>query len=206
MVDKDGRYCGIVDDVELSGGAGQGDAAQGAAGRARRLRGAAAALGLLAGRARSPATASTRVPIDRGRSTSTARCSSNAAAEERRPAPESRTRCARMDPAAGGAVMRLTDLRDKKVRTLDGETLGRVHEVHCDGGRIVALMCGPGSLIERLTARKQGRRIPWECVVAGRAGAGRRRARSAAARIAEASSASRSRQGTRRPSAPRSKR
>ena len=28
--------------------------------------------------------------------------------------------------------MRLSELRDKKVRTLDGETLGRVHEVHCD--------------------------------------------------------------------------
>ena len=60
--------------------------------------------------------------------------------------------------------MRLTDLRDKKVRTLDGETLGRVHEVHCDKGVITALTCGPGSFLERLTARKHGRRIPWECV------------------------------------------
>lgn len=60
--------------------------------------------------------------------------------------------------------MLLTDLRGKKIRTLDGETFGRVHEVHCDKGRVVALMCGPGSLIERLTARKKGRRIPWECV------------------------------------------
>ena len=40
-----------------------------------------------------------------------------------------------LDPAQGSHVMRLTDLRDKKVVTLDGETLGRVHEVHCDGGR-----------------------------------------------------------------------
>lgn len=61
--------------------------------------------------------------------------------------------------------MRLTDLRDKKVRTLDGETLGRVHEVHCDGGRVVALMTGPRSFIERLTAKKKGRRIPWDCVL-----------------------------------------
>jgi len=60
--------------------------------------------------------------------------------------------------------MRLSDLRNKRIRTTDGERLGRVHEVHCDGGRIVALMCGPGSLIERLTARKKGRRIPWDCV------------------------------------------
>jgi sporulation protein YlmC with PRC-barrel domain len=44
-------------------------------------------------------------------------------------------------------LIRLSDLRDAKVRTLDGETLGRVHEVHCDNGRVIALMCGPGSFI-----------------------------------------------------------
>lgn len=60
--------------------------------------------------------------------------------------------------------MRLSDLRDAKVTTLDGETLGRVHEVHCDGGRVTALTCGAGSFIERLTARTHGRRIPWEYV------------------------------------------
>jgi sporulation protein YlmC with PRC-barrel domain len=60
--------------------------------------------------------------------------------------------------------MRLSDLRDAKVRSLDGEKLGRVHEVHCDGGRITALTCGPGSFIERLTAKDHGRRIPWEFV------------------------------------------
>jgi sporulation protein YlmC with PRC-barrel domain len=61
--------------------------------------------------------------------------------------------------------MRLTDLRNKKVVTLDGEKLGRIHEVHCENVRITALMSGPGSFIERLTAKKKGRRIPWECVV-----------------------------------------
>jgi len=60
--------------------------------------------------------------------------------------------------------MRLSDLRDKKIKTLDGETLGRVHDVHCEKGVIVALMCGVASLIERLTAKDHGRRIPWECV------------------------------------------
>jgi sporulation protein YlmC with PRC-barrel domain len=60
--------------------------------------------------------------------------------------------------------MRLSDLRDKRIRSLDGETLGRVHEVHCEGLKITALMCGPGSFIERLTARTRGRRIPWEAV------------------------------------------
>src|SRR4051794_21033128 len=60
--------------------------------------------------------------------------------------------------------MLLTDLNRAKVRTLDGKFLGRVHEVHCDGGEIVALMCGRGSFIERLTAKRRGRRIPWEYV------------------------------------------
>jgi sporulation protein YlmC with PRC-barrel domain len=60
--------------------------------------------------------------------------------------------------------MRLSDLRDKRIRTLDGESLGRVHEVHCEDGRVSALTAGPGSFIERLTARNHGRRIPWDCV------------------------------------------
>jgi sporulation protein YlmC with PRC-barrel domain len=60
--------------------------------------------------------------------------------------------------------MRLSDLRDKRIRSLDGETLGRVHEVHCEGLKVTALMCGPGSFIERLTARRAGRRIPWDKV------------------------------------------
>jgi sporulation protein YlmC with PRC-barrel domain len=100
--------------------------------------------------------------------------------------------------------MRLSELRDAKIKTLDGETLGRLHEVHCDDGRIVAIMCGPGSFIERLTARKQGRRIPWEYV---------KRIEHKQVIVAPdpphrstKPSASRSRQGTRRPSAQRSKR
>ena len=100
--------------------------------------------------------------------------------------------------------MRLSDLRNAKVRTLDGQTLGRVHEVHCEHGRIVALTCGPGSFIESLTARKKGRRIPWECV---------RRVESKEIvvtpdpphRIVKPGAA-RSRQGTRRPKGQRPKR
>ena len=61
--------------------------------------------------------------------------------------------------------MRLSALRDKKVKTLDGEMLGRIHEVHCDKGKIVALTCGPGSFIERWTARNAGRSIPWKSVL-----------------------------------------
>lgn len=60
--------------------------------------------------------------------------------------------------------MRLSDLRGKIVRSVDGKKLGRVHDIHCDGGRVTALMCGPGSLIERWTAQTKGHRIPWETV------------------------------------------
>lgn len=60
--------------------------------------------------------------------------------------------------------MRLSELLRATARTLDGKTLGKIHEVHCDNGRIVALKCGPASLIERLSAKSHGRRIPWERV------------------------------------------
>jgi sporulation protein YlmC with PRC-barrel domain len=93
--------------------------------------------------------------------------------------------------------MRLSDLRDKKVRTDDGKTLGRVHEVHADKGRIVALMCGGGSFIERWTGKTDGRRIPWEDVV---------RVEKKQVVVKSSASASRSRKGTPRPSAPPSKR
>jgi sporulation protein YlmC with PRC-barrel domain len=101
--------------------------------------------------------------------------------------------------------MRLSELRDAKVRTLDGETLGRVHEVHVENGRIAALTCGPGSFIERWTAQKHGRRIPWECV--------RRLSPGEVVvvpdppqRIVKKTGGSRNRQGTRRATAPRPKR
>ncbi|MFL6829604.1 MAG: PRC-barrel domain-containing protein [Sphingomicrobium sp.] len=107
-----------------------------------------------------------------------------------------------MDSAAGSDVMRLSALRGMKVRSLDGETLGRVHEVHCEAGRVTALMCGPGSFIERWTARKEGRRIPWKEV--------RRIDRDAVVVTPDPPqkkpSAARNRRGTRRPSAPRPRR
>jgi sporulation protein YlmC with PRC-barrel domain len=104
-----------------------------------------------------------------------------------------------MDSAQGGDVMRLSDLRDKRVKTLDGNTLGRVHEIHCDDGRVTALMCGASSFIERLTAKQHGRRVPWDRVI---------RVDEDAVVIgpAKEASAARSRRGIRRPSAQRSKR
>ena len=101
-------------------------------------------------------------------------------------------------------MTRLSDLRDAKVRTLDGELLGRLHEVHCDGGRVVAIMCGPGGLIERWTARQQGRRIPWEYVK--RIGRGEVIVAPDPPQRVNKPSASRSRRGIRRPSERRSRR
>ena len=102
--------------------------------------------------------------------------------------------------------MLLTDLQDKEVVTLDGKRLGRVHEIHCDGGRLVALMTGPGSFIERLTARTEGRRIAWGCVVRVEAKRVVVTTDPPQRKSPKATSASRSRQGTRRPTARRSKR
>ena len=99
--------------------------------------------------------------------------------------------------------MRLSDLRDKKIRTLEGKVVGRVHEVHCDKGQVTALMCGLGSLIERWTGKREGHRIPWASVVkVDRDGVviAPDPPRKASA------GASRSRKGTQRPSAPRSRR
>ena len=102
-------------------------------------------------------------------------------------------------------MIRLSELQDKNVRTLDGETLGRVHEVHCEKGQVTALMIGPGSFIERLFAKRAGRRVPWECV---------RKVNEREVivtpnppqRKTKAKSGSRSRRRTPQPSAPRSKR
>ena len=105
-----------------------------------------------------------------------------------------------MDSTLGRAVIRLSDLRDKPIRTLDGERLGRVHEVHCEKGQVVALVTGLRSLIERLTAKDHGRRIPWECVVRVEAGQVVVTADPPRRKPASRPSGSRSRQGTRRPS------
>jgi sporulation protein YlmC with PRC-barrel domain len=102
--------------------------------------------------------------------------------------------------------MRLSELRDKKIKTLDGDTLGRVHEVHCEKGEIVALMCGAASFIERLTAKDHGRRIPWECVCKVDAHAVVVTPDPPRKSATKKASASRSRRGTRRPSGRPSKR
>ena len=91
-------------------------------------------------------------PDRRGSRRSTA--SSICGARRRPRARQERAIGGQMDPAKGSAVMRLSDLRDKKVLTVDGEKLGRVHEVHCEQGRVTALMCGAGGLFERWTDKR----------------------------------------------------
>lgn len=98
--------------------------------------------------------------------------------------------------------MRLSDLRDLRVKTSDGETLGRVHEVHCEGGRVVALSFGAGSFIERLTSKSNGRRIPWDRV----ARLDRKALYLTDEPPASKPSAARNRKGIPRPTGPRSKR
>jgi len=102
--------------------------------------------------------------------------------------------------------MLLSDLNWAKVRTLDGKVLGQVHEVHCDGGEIVALMCGPMSFIERLTARTRGRRIPWEWVKKIERGQVTVATEPPRGKSPRKASGSRTPQRTRRPSARPSKR
>ena len=100
--------------------------------------------------------------------------------------------------------MRLSGLRGAKVKTLDGKTLGRVHEVHSDDCRITAIVTGPGGFVEMLTGRTAGRRIPWECV--RKIAAGEVVVTPDPPQRLAKPRASRSPRGTPRPSARRSKR
>jgi len=60
--------------------------------------------------------------------------------------------------------MRLADLDGRRVRGVDGKTLGAVREVHVLDGEIVALGIGARGWIERLTGRSARGRIPWRAV------------------------------------------
>jgi len=100
--------------------------------------------------------------------------------------------------------MRLSYLRDKEIRTLDGKKLGRVHEVHCENGKVTALIAGPGGLIESWTDKGHGRRIPWEFV--RKIDAKRILVTPDPPRRSTKPDASRSRQGTPRPTGRPSKR
>ena len=60
--------------------------------------------------------------------------------------------------------MRLAELDGLIVKTLAGERLGRVHEVHVENQEVVALDYGPAGMVERLTGRRAGRTVPWRAV------------------------------------------
>ena len=204
IIDKDERYCGIVDDVELTGGPGKETRGQGAARRPRRLSRTAAALGVLAGaqgrrRPRRPVPLD-KVDHDRHRGEAQMRRGG-------RQAPRDRGQGARLDPAAGCVVMRLSDLRDAKVKTARRRNPGprprrplrrRTHrragvrrgELHraadrqdSRGGGFLGSACAGSKRKQIVVMPDPPQRMP------------RKKA-----------SASRTRQGTRRPNGPRSKR
>lgn len=98
--------------------------------------------------------------------------------------------------------MRLSELRRAKIRTVDGQHLGRVHEVHSEGGVVTAVTCGAGSLIEQLTGTGRGRLIPWDFVRQFKDGV-----LTVTTNVPRRnSSGARTRKDTRQPSAPRSRR
>jgi sporulation protein YlmC with PRC-barrel domain len=61
--------------------------------------------------------------------------------------------------------MRLSEIYGLRVRTKSGKDLGRIREVHCKDGQVTQLGLGTGSLLERLTGGRRGRRVAWEKVV-----------------------------------------
>lgn len=67
--------------------------------------------------------------------------------------------------------MRLAELYGARVRDRGGRDLGRVREVICDQGEVTHLGLGTGTLIERLTGGRRGRRMPWSAVIALKGGA-----------------------------------
>jgi sporulation protein YlmC with PRC-barrel domain len=62
--------------------------------------------------------------------------------------------------------MKLAELCGKPVVGKNGTKFGVVHEVRAKGGKVEALDCGPGSFLERMTGRTQGRQISWQEVLA----------------------------------------
>ena len=69
-----------------------------------------------------------------------------------------------MDPERRRDVIRLSAFATSRSEPKAATGSAACMKSIVTSGRIVALMSGPGSLIERLTARTEGRRIPWECV------------------------------------------
>lgn len=59
----------------------------------------------------------------------------------------------------------VSDLEGKRVRREDGEILGHVFEAHVESGQLKALICGARGVLQRLSASRAGRRVPWDQVL-----------------------------------------
>jgi sporulation protein YlmC with PRC-barrel domain len=62
--------------------------------------------------------------------------------------------------------MRACELQNKIVRGEDGRRLGRLDELYIRNGVVTTLVVGPAGLLQRFTASRAGRRIPWRRVIA----------------------------------------
>jgi sporulation protein YlmC with PRC-barrel domain len=60
--------------------------------------------------------------------------------------------------------MRLGELCNARVRTAGGKSIGRVHEVIAEGGRVIELGVGAANFLERLFSHRRGRHVAWDKV------------------------------------------
>ena len=67
-------------------------------------------------------------------------------------------------------MMRACQLDGIRVRRESGEVLGRVHEIHAEGGEIKTLICGARGFWQRLSGARGGHRIAWSQVKSVTAG------------------------------------
>jgi sporulation protein YlmC with PRC-barrel domain len=58
-------------------------------------------------------------------------------------------------------MIHVSDLCRKHVRRENGESLGRVFEIHIEGSQVTALTCGARGFLQRLTAAHSGHRVLW---------------------------------------------
>jgi sporulation protein YlmC with PRC-barrel domain len=61
-------------------------------------------------------------------------------------------------------MIRAADLQGKKVRSEDGQRLGRVDEIHVKDGAVTMLVCGGRGFLQRFRASRGGVRVRWEDV------------------------------------------
>ena len=67
-------------------------------------------------------------------------------------------------------MIRAGDLQGARIVDESGATLGRVGEVHLENGRVSAITCGVGGVLQRFTTWRGGRRIDWNRVARFEAG------------------------------------